>query len=281
MRRLPRPEFLLPFLVVLGAHTAFAQAPVYQYDPPAGFFGGGGVPPETWTSINADGLIAIYPFRPFAGEFRRHFVETLFAERIEQDRETRILRPLFGDAVTVPGAEAAMLLRFVADHSGYVREHARLAVLSRGHVAVIDISSSSPEAWTRNWPGALGLLQSLRVLEETPRPPAAIPVRGPVGEVAGLYLGSAMIFQGNPGGPFGSGRWIAGTKWYLLSGDGRVQSGLKLPQAPNGDIRLFDYEAARRKDPGFGGTYSVEGGKVTLRLGNETVVADSQPKATW
>lgn len=274
MSRLPRPEFLLPFLVVLGAHTAFAQAPVYQYDPPAGFFGGGGVPPETWTSINADGLIAFYPFRPFTGEFRRHFVETLFAERIEQDRETRILRPPFGDAVTVPGAEAAMLLRFVADHSGYVREHARLAVLSRGHVAVIDISSSSPEAWTRNWPGALGLLQSLRVLEETPRPLAAIPVRGPVGEVAGLYLGSAMIFQGNPGGPVGSGRWIAGTKWYLLSGDGRVQSGLKLPQAPNGDIRLFDYEAARRKDPGFGGTYSVEGGKVTLRLGNETVVAD-------
>jgi len=42
---------------------------VYQYDPPAGFFGGGGVPPETWTSINADGLIAFYPFRPFTGEY--------------------------------------------------------------------------------------------------------------------------------------------------------------------------------------------------------------------
>jgi hypothetical protein len=229
-------------------------------------------------SINADGLIAIYPFRPFTGEFQRHFAQTLFAEQIEQNRETRIVRPPSGDAVTVPGAESAILVRFVADHSGYVREHARLAVLSRGHVAVIDISSSSPEAWTRNWPGALGLLRSLRVLAETPRPVAPIPVGGPVGEVAGLYLGSAMIFQGNPMGSVGSGRWVAGTKWYLLSGDGRVQSGFKLPQAPNGDIRLFDYDAARRKDPGFGGTYSVEGRQVTLRLGNETVVADLTPE---
>jgi hypothetical protein len=108
-------------------------------------------------SINTDGLIAIYPFRPFTGEFQRHFAQTLFAERIEQNRETRIVRPPFGDAVTVPGAEAAMLLRFVADHSGYVLEHARLAVLSRGHVAVIDISSSSPEAWTPDLAGGVGL----------------------------------------------------------------------------------------------------------------------------
>ena len=269
---------LLYLVLALGARAAFAQAPALRYDPPAGFFGGGGGPPDTWTSNNADGLITIYPFRPFAGDFQRHFAQTLFGERIEQNREARIVRAPFGDAVTIPGADAAMLLRFVADHSGYVREHGRIAVLARGQVAVIDISASSPEAWTRNWPGALGLLESLRVLEEAPRPVAAAPITGPQGEVAGLYLGSVLVFQGNPTGSVGSGRWMPGTKWYLLSGDGRVQSGFKLPQAPNGDIRLFDYDAARRKDPGFGGTYSVEGRQVTLRLGNETVVADLTPE---
>lgn len=278
MRPPPGLPLLLSFVLALGVQAAQAQAPALRYDPPAGFFGGGGGPPETWSSNNVDGLISIYPFRPFSGDFQGHFARTLFAERIEQNRETRIVRAPSGGAVVVPGADSAMLLRFVADHSGYVREHARLAVLARGHVAVIDISSSSPEAWTRNWPGALGLLESLRVLEETPRPVAAVPAAGPVGEVAGLYLGSVLVFQANPMGSVASGRWMPGTKWYLLSGDGRVQSGFKLPQAPNGDIRLFDYDAAKRKDPGFGGTYSVEGGQVTLRLGNETVVADLTPE---
>jgi hypothetical protein len=278
MRPPPGFPLLLFLMLALCAQAALAQAPALRYDPPAGFFGGGGDPPETWTSNNVDGAITIYPFQPFGGDFQGHFAQTLFGERIAQNRETRIVRPPYGGAVVVPGADSAMLLRFVADHSGYVREHGRLAVLARGQVAVIDISSSSPEAWTRNWPGALGLLNSLSVLKETPRPVAAVPVAGPVGEVAGLYLGSTLVFQANPMGSVGSGRWVPGTKWYLLSGDGRVQSGFKLPQAPNGDIRLFDYDAAKRKDPGFGGAYSVEGGQVTLRLGNETVVADLTPE---
>lgn len=264
-------------LLLLGAPAARAQ-PALRYDRPPGFFGGSGDPPETWQSISADGLIAIYPFRPFTGDFRSHFVRTRFAERIEQHRETRVLTAPSADDVTIPGADAAVWSLFRADHAGYVREHGRLAVLARGQVAVIDIHSSSPEAWARNWPGALALLQSVSVLAEALRPVAPVPTPGPVGQVAGLYLGSALVFQGNPMGPVGSGTWVPGTKWYLLSGDGRVQSGFRLPQTPNGDIRQFDYDAARRKDPAFGGTYSVEARQVTLRLGNETVVADLTPE---
>ena len=276
--RLARASPLLAaLLLLLGVPAARAQ-PALRYDRPPGFFGGDGDPPETWMSTNADGLITIYPFRPFAGDFRSHFVETRFAERIERDRETRVLTPPSTDDVKVSGADAAAWSLFRADHSGYVREHGRLAVLARGQVAVVDIHSSSPEAWARNWPGALALLQSLKVLAEAPRPVAPVPTPGPVGQVAGLYLGSTQVFQGNPMGPVGSGTWVSGTKWYLLSGDGRVQSGFRLPQVPNGEIRLFDYDEARRKDPGFGGTYSVEARQVTLSLGNETVVADLTPE---
>ena len=40
----------------------------------------------------------------------------------------------------------------------------------------------------------------------------------------------------------------------------------------------FDYDAARNADPGFGGTYFVDGNQITLRLGNETVVAERTAK---
>ena len=276
-RRLAPASCLLGALLLLLAAPAARAQPALRYDRPPGFFGGSGDPPDTWQSVSADGLITIYPFRPFVGDLRSHVVQTRFAERIENHRETRVLTPPSADDVTVPGADAAVWSLFRADHSGYVREHGRLAVLAGGQVAIVDVHSSSPEAWARNWPGALALLQSLSVVGESPRSVAPIVTPGPVGQVAGLYLGSAMVFQGNPMGPTASGTWVSGTKWYLLSGDGRVQSGFRLPQAPNGDIRQFDYDAARRKDPGFGGSYSVEGRQVTLRLGNETVVADLTP----
>ena len=262
--------------LILHVGLAGGQTFTLRYDPPAGFFGGGGRM-DMWISNNADGLISIYQFEPFTGNFRDTFWRTLFAERIEQSsRETRILRAPFGDTVTVTGAESAILLRFVADHSGYVREHARLAVLAQGAVAIIDISSSSPAAWTRNWPGALGLLKSVNVVREEPRPvtPEAVAA---MRDIAGLYLGSAMVFQANPTGRVGSGTWVAGTKWYLLSPDGRVQSGYRLPEAPGGDISRYDYDAAIRKDPGYGGTYLVDGNRVTIRLGIETVVAERSP----
>ena len=269
----PRCNVVLALALGVAVRSLDAQTPMLRYDPPAGFFGGGGII-DTWSSNNADGLIHIYQFQPFSGNFRDQFARTLFADRIEQaNRETRILRQPFGDTVTVPGAESAVLLRFVADHSGYVREHARLAVLSQGAVAVIDISSASPEAWTRNWPAALGVLRSLKVVTEEPRVVTSADIAA-MRSVAGLYIGSATVFQPNLTGGVGSGRWVAGSKWYLLSPDGRVQSGFKLPQVPNGDISRFDYDAARRADPQYGGTYTVDNSQVTLKLGMETVVAE-------
>ncbi len=96
-------------------------------------------------------------------------------------------------------------------------------------------------------------------------------------KVAGLYVGSTMVFQPNPFGGVGSGTWVAGTKWYLLAPDGKAHMGFKLPQAPGGDIRRFDFEAARRAAPQYAGTYGVAGKRVTIKLGLETVVAELGP----
>jgi hypothetical protein len=266
---------VLPAALALSAQAARAQTPTLRYDKPAGFSGGGGDLADTYVSLNVDGLISVYPFQPITGEFRRGFLSTLYAERIEAAyRETRVLQQVRSDTVSIPGAEQALAVRFVADHSGYRREHARLAILSGGAVAIVDISSASPEAWQRNWPSALGVIQSLQVARAQ-----AIPKTEPAvySRLAGLYLGAALVFQANPSGGVGSGTWLPGTKWILLSPEGRVHRGIKLPTAPGGDIRRFDYDGAKRRDPGNAGTYSVAGTTVTLRMtgsGTEVVTAD-------
>src|SRR5215510_3321240 len=93
-------------------------------------------------------------------------------------------------------------------------------------------------------------------------------------KVAGLYIGSTMVFQPNPFGGVGSGTWVQGTKWYLLAPDSRAHMGFKLPQVPGGDIRRFDFDAARRQAPQYAGTYDVQGNRVTIKLGLETVVGE-------
>lgn len=85
-------------------------------------------------------------------------------------------------------------------------------------------------------------------------------------KVAGLYLGASMVYT-----PTG---FMAGSKWYLLSPDGRAHMGLKLPKAPGGDLSRFDYDAAKREAPQYAGTYTVAGKRVTIRLGLETVTGE-------
>ena len=279
-----RTFVLLVLALLFGARAVSAQTPELRYNTPAGFMGGGGKPPETWLSNNIDGMIDIYPFQAFGGDFRGQFSKTLFGERIkQQNRETRLLSQPSAEAASVPGADAAMILRFISDHAGYTRYHARLAILAGGAVAIIDVSASGSEAFQRNWPGALGLLKSLTVVKDGPQraaaaaAPADVPASAARAKVAGLYMGSAMVFQANPFGGVGSGTWVPGTKWYLLAPDGRVHAGFKLPQAPDGDIRRFDFEAAKRAAPQYAGTYEVAGNRVTIKLGLETVVAELRP----
>jgi hypothetical protein len=102
------------------------------------------------------------------------------------------------------------------------------------------------------------------------------PPSAPGGGVDGLYLATTRQLRFNALGGSGSTSWEVATEFYLLSRDGRVFRGRDLPQAPNGDIGRFDYEAARREAPGNYGTYSVRGDEVALRLGDapvETIAA--------
>jgi hypothetical protein len=62
-----------------------------------------------------------------------------------------------------------MMASFTNFNGGAPREHLRVAILSHGLVALVDISANSREAYERNWPNVSRLLNSLRVENGTPR----------------------------------------------------------------------------------------------------------------
>jgi hypothetical protein len=76
---------------------------------------------------------------------------------------------------------------------------------------------------------------------EREQPRAVAPHRRALPRSPGLYLGSRMLGGGQQS-----------SYWYLLSPNGRVQPGHRLPRAPDGDISRLDYEAARREAPADG-----------------------------
>jgi hypothetical protein len=106
---------------------------------------------------------------------------------------------------------------------------------------------------------------SMRV-GDSPAPAATRPAQG----VSGLYLATVrrMVFR-----PTGGSEWTTNTEFYLLSPQGKVYRGHGLPEVPGGDLRRFDYEKARRADPGNSGTYAGSGSRVTLTFADERISA--------
>jgi hypothetical protein len=77
-----------------------------------------------------------------------------------------------------------------------------------------------------------------------------------------------MVFRAT-----GGSEWTTSTEFYLLSPDGKVYRGHGLPEVPGGDVRRFDYDKARRADPGNSGSYSASGRSVTIDVGGERIAA--------
>jgi hypothetical protein len=101
-------------------------------------------------------------------------------------------------------------------------------------------------------------------------PPAASAAARPAQGASGLYLATVrrMVFRAT-----GGSEWTTSTEFYLLSPEGKVYRGHGLPEMPGGNLARFDYEKARRVDPGNSGAYSAAGRQVTLMVGNERITA--------
>jgi hypothetical protein len=255
--------------------------PTLRYDRPAGFIGGGGDGAEVWVSDNSDGLLVVYPFRSFRGDFGNDFQRTLFRDLISEPfREVQLLAaPGFG-APVIRGADAALYAWFRDTNGAAVREHMRVAIFAGGSVAIVDVSANSPQAYERNWPTVLAVLNSLNVVAAEPQPAAQPAAQSSPGSrpsastsLSGLYITLTRSFQLNITGPPGSGSWVNRNYWYVLGEDGQVHRGYDLPTPPDGDIRRFDYDGNRRTDASNSGMWSQQGGQITLRMAEETLTA--------
>ena len=152
-------------LLIVLTLLAGGTTPTLQYDSPSGFSPGNGTA-ETWIANSLDGVIHVYPFRPFHGDLAGEFQRTLFRDWISAPyrEDKRLDQPTFRP-LSVKGAEAALAASFKNFNGGVPREHLRVAVLASGRVALVDISANSPHAFERNRPSFSRLLNSLHVVE--------------------------------------------------------------------------------------------------------------------
>jgi hypothetical protein len=140
---------------------------------------------------------------------------------------------------------------------------------SRQGEPLVDFRAPPPDARTREPPTHGRVFPSMRA-RDAQAPGTSRPTQG----VSGLYLATVrrLVFQAT-----GGTDWITTTEFYLLSPEGRVQRGYGLPEVPGGDLRRFDYENARRADPGNSGSYTMIDNRVTITIGEERISATLAP----
>lgn len=254
-------------LLALAVPAAAAQ-PALSYDPPAGWKRGPYSSPAVYVAPGGQAELHVYGFQRYDGDVRARMRETRLFELIGiEHREDRPLEAPKAGEINVQGAGAVPFVTFAEQRQGVVRYRLRVAIPAPGAVALVDFHALNLDAWKRELATVDKVFASLRVGDTTP--PAASAARPSQG-VSGLYLATVrrMVFRAT-----GGSEWTTSTEFYLLSPDGKVYRGHGLPEVPGGNPARFDYERARRADPGNSGTYSASGSRVTLAVGDERITA--------
>lgn len=224
--------------------------PTLRFEDPVGFNKTGG---DIFTPNSyANASVKIVYFRPFHGKLEDEVSGSLMNEWVRHlNRQVRYTSQPSHEPRTVPGAESAMISAFVEDYWGKPCMNLRLAVVASEAIGIVYIWADR-DAWANYQNSIEAFLKSVRV-ESADKPPAANSTpqqNAALKAIAGLYLG----------------QWMATTRFYLFSEDGRFYRGQRLPSAPGGDIRRFDYQRARELDPGNSGTYRVTGKELVIQV---------------
>lgn len=253
-------------LVLCAAAPALAQ-PALSYDAPPGWKRGPYSHPVVYTAPGDDAELHVYPFQRYDGDVRARMRQTRLFELIGiEHREEAPLEPPQAGEITVSGAGASPYVVFAERRAGVVRFHFRVAIPAPGAVALVDYHARTPDAWKRETATVDRFFASMRVGSAVPQAAKPAPAQG----ASGLYLATVrrMVFRAT-----GGSEWTTSTEFYLLSPDGKAHRGHGLPEVPGGDLRRYDYEKARRADPGNSGTYSASGRRVRLAFGEERIEA--------
>jgi hypothetical protein len=258
-------------IATLAPKTGAGQRalPTLRYDPPPNFYRSASTPPDQYSSNAVNAYLVVYPFRTDPASLLQAYRQTMLRGWIDpQYQETNVAAQPLIDTGTMPGADTVIVWRFIENIAGLPRPHTRMAILARGAVAIVDLSANSDYSWRQAWPAMQVTLASMRVV--MPSAVAATPDASPATRaLAGLFVGTKPRYVVNLNRPVGSGDWVTAMHYYLFSGDGRVYRGYDLPQAPGGDVRRFDYEAASQADPDNSGTYAVQGNQLIIQLGGQ------------
>lgn len=269
--------FLVPCalaVLVSDTRSAFAQPlPTLRYDPPANFYRSANTYPDDYSSQEVNAGLQIYAFRAFrGGDFQQAFRQGLFRDLLDvQHREENVAtQPQFSPA-NVPGADAGIVARFYENVVGIPRPHLRVAVLSKGAVAIVDVQANNDASFQRAWPAVQATLVSLAVAAPNSEAAGSLPgtpdARAAAAAVSGLFMGTKPKYMVDLQRGVGYGRSVPASHWYLFSGDGRVHRGYDDPVAPGGDVRRFDFDRARQADPANAGTYTVNGDRLVIEMG--------------
>lgn len=260
---------MIPVAAVLLALAAPAAAqPALSYDPPTGWKRGPYSTPAVHTAPDQQAELHVYGFQRYDGDVRARLRQTRLFELIGiEHREQGPLEPPKEGQLTVQGAGSVPYVTFAEQRNGVVRYHLRVAIPAPGAVALVDFHALTIDAWKRELATMDRVFASMRV-GDAPPPKAA--ASRPAQGASGLYLATVrrMVFR-----PTGGTDWTTSTEFYLLSPDGKVYRGHGLPEVPGGDLGRFDYEKARRADPGNSGSYTASGNKVTITVGSERISA--------
>ena len=254
--------------VLLALALPAAAQPALSYDPPAGWKRGPYSSPAVYTAPGGQAELHVYDFQRYDGDVRARLRQTRLFELIGiEHREERPLEAPKEGELTVQGAGPVPYVTFAEQRSGVVRYHLRVAIPAPGAVALVDFHALTLDAWKRELSTMDRVFASMRV-GGAPAAKAAAP-RAAQG-ASGLYLATVrrMVFRAT-----GGSEWATSTEFYLLSPEGKVYRGHGLPEVPGGNLARFDYEKARRADPGNSGTYTASGSRVTITVGDERINA--------
>jgi len=239
--------------------AAQSTVPVLRYSPPANAIQiGTGLPDDyTFTGFNAS--LQIYPFRPFTGNIQQGFQATLLRDWIAPRYKEQGVSQLQFTSWPMQGADLVIVGDFL--ETGYVRLRKRLLIVAGDYAAIIDASSGTQQSFAALVPYLVALASSLRV-EVTRAPAALTPVAGRA--VAGLYQGMAVKVTVNT---IGGGLYNKpALHYYLFSADGRVYRKYDFAPVAADNTELFDYDEAERIDRMNSGRYTIDGGRLIIRM---------------
>jgi hypothetical protein len=260
----------LAFLALIFTGTAAAQTSVLHYTPPANSFKSAlGADDYQLNGTNAS--VQVYQFRPFTGDIKTQFQATLLRDWIDpMHKEENVYGQVTGQNINVPGADYAISASFLEGRAGLGRPHNRMLIVKGNEAALVDASAGTLQGWQQAMPRLNQMASSFKV-EGAPQ---AAPLSIEAGNsVAGLYQGMKAKYTATMQNVTGYSSYQTALHYYVFSANGRVYRAYDKLEAPGG---RFDFDAAERRDPQNSGRYTVDKGKLVIRMkgDNQPIVTD-------